>query len=367
LDSLTQIVLGAGVSAAVLGPRIGPRKAAVAGALLGTLPDLDVLYPFDDPIDSFTLHRGVSHAFLVHAAVTPVFGEALMRLFEKLRDHRWRSYLAVLLIFVTHAALDALTIYGTRIFWPLAPDPVGTGSIFIIDPLYTLPLLAVMVWALCLSAWTVPFRRALTAALVISTAYLGWGLVAQQMVEQRAERLLAEAGIRPERLRATPTPFNTLFWKVMALDGERYLNLYVPVFDGDQKVTAYLHPRGLHLLACSGDNKNLRKLAAFNGGYFRADLEDGKVVISDLRMGLTPNYVFRFAVAERTAEGLVAIAPERRRIDRSAEGDLDWLFANLSGEPALRPAEAPANTALAGPLAVAERAPGPGPGPGPAC
>ncbi|GAB4374473.1 MAG: metal-dependent hydrolase [Kiloniellaceae bacterium] len=352
MDSLTQIVLGAGVSAAVLGPRIGPRKAAIVGGLLGTLPDLDVLYPFDDPIDSFTLHRGASHAFLVHAAVTPVFGEALMRLFEKLRGQRWRSYLAVFLVFVTHAALDALTIYGTRVFWPLAPDPVGSGSIFIIDPLYTLPLLAVAVWALCLAAWTARFRRALTAALVLSTAYLGWGLAAQQVVEQRAESLLAEAGIRPERLRATPTPFNTLLWKVIALDGERYFNLYVPVFGGDEAVTAYLHPRGLAHLACSGAIDGFERLAAFNGGYFRVDLEDEKIVVSDLRMGLTPNYVFRFAVAARTAEGAVAVAPERRRLGRSAEGDLDWLLANLAGTPALRPAESEALADLAQPQQV---------------
>ncbi|MGE5767054.1 MAG: metal-dependent hydrolase, partial [Bacteroidota bacterium] len=109
MDSLTQFALGAGVGAAVLGRRIGPRKAAVVGGLLGTLPDLDVLFPFADPIDSFTLHRGASHSFVVQALVTPLFGEAMVRLFEGLRDRRLQTYLAVFLIFVTHAALDALT------------------------------------------------------------------------------------------------------------------------------------------------------------------------------------------------------------------------------------------------------------------
>jgi len=354
MDSLTQFALGAGIGAAVLGPRIGPRRAALVGGVLGSLPDLDVLFPFDDPIDAFTLHRGATHSFLIQAVVTPVFGEALRRLFETLRDQRLRTYLAVFLVFATHAAIDALTIYGTRVFWPLAPDPVGAGSIFIIDPLYTLPLLIVTVWALCLSAWTARFRRGLTAALVISTAYLGWGLVAQQVVEQRAARLLAEAGIEPERLRATPAPFNTLLWKVIAIDGPRYVNLYVPVFGGDEKVTAYVHPRGTDHLACGGDNAALKKLTAFNGGYFRIDVADGKVLVSDLRMGLTPNYVFRFAVAEETPGGAVAIPPERRRNERSAEGDLDWLIANLSGEPALRPAEASAYAELSGPLQVAQ-------------
>jgi inner membrane protein len=347
MDSLTQIVLGAGVSAAVLGPKIGPRRAAVIGGLLGTLPDLDVLFPFDDPVDSFTLHRGASHAFLIQAAVTPLFGEALVRLFAKLRDRRLRCYLAVFLIFATHAALDALTIYGTRIFWPLLPDPVGVGSVFIIDPLYTLPLLIVTVWALCLAAWTARFRKALTAALTVSTLYLVWSVAAQQIVEQRAARMLAAAGIVPEGLRATPTPFNTLLWKVIALDGERYLNLYMPVFGDDAQVTAYAHPRGIGQIACSNGNEALEKLIAFNGGYFRVDIEDGRVVLSDLRMGLTPNYVFRFAVAEQGPEGLVAIPPERRSPDRSSDGDIDWLLANLAGEPALRPAETDALADLA--------------------
>jgi inner membrane protein len=356
MDSLTQIVLGAGVGAAVLGPKIGPRRAAVIGGLLGTLPDLDVLFPFDDPVDSFTLHRGASHAFLIQTAVTPIFGEALVRLFAKLRDHRLRSYLAVFLVFVTHAALDGLTIYGTRIFWPLFPDPVGVGSVFIIDPLYTLPLLIVTVWALCLAAWTARFRRALTAALAISTLYLGWSFAAQQIVEQRAARMLAEAGILPERLRATPTPFNTLLWKVIALDGERYLNLYMPVFGDDAQVTAYVHPRGIAQIACSNGNEALEKLIAFNGGYFRIDVEDGEVLVSDLRMGLTPNYVFRFAVAELTPEGLVAIPPERRALERSSDGDLDWLLANLSGEAALRPAEVEALANLTQPQQIARGA-----------
>ena len=48
MDSLTQAVLGATVGEAVAGPRIG-RRAALWGAVAGTLPDLDILtYPFLD-------------------------------------------------------------------------------------------------------------------------------------------------------------------------------------------------------------------------------------------------------------------------------------------------------------------------------
>ena len=42
MDSLSQLVLGASVQGALLGKYQG-RKAYLYGAMLGTLPDLDVL------------------------------------------------------------------------------------------------------------------------------------------------------------------------------------------------------------------------------------------------------------------------------------------------------------------------------------
>jgi inner membrane protein len=107
MDTLTQFALGAGVGAAVLGRRVGPRKAALVGGVLGVLPDLDVLVAFDDPIDAFVLHRGASHSLVVQAVVTPLFGEALMRVFKDLRQRRMITYLAVYLVLATHALLDA--------------------------------------------------------------------------------------------------------------------------------------------------------------------------------------------------------------------------------------------------------------------
>ena len=342
MDTLTQFALGAGVGAAVLGRRIAPRKAALVGGVLGIVPDLDVLVAFDDPIDSFVLHRGASHSLIVQAVVTPLFGEALMRLFKDLRQRRMATYLAVYLVFATHALLDALTVYGTRLLWPLWTDAVGTGSVFIIDPIYTLPLLVALIWALCLGSWTPRFRTALTACLAVSTAYLAWGLAAQQIVHGRAARLLGDAGEGPERMLATPTPFNTLYWKVIAVDGERYINLYLPVFGSAESVAAYAHPSGAGLAGCLAGLEALDKLARFSDGFYRIDLHEGEFVVSDLRMGLTPNYVFGFAIAKQTDDGVRPISPERRNGGRGTPGDLEWLFANLSGEFALRPAEAEA-------------------------
>ena len=85
MDSITQFTLGAAVSAVCLGKTLGPRKAAMLGGVLGTLPDLDVFLPFDDPVDSFVFHRGWTHSVFVHSLAAPVIGELLVRSIKMLK------------------------------------------------------------------------------------------------------------------------------------------------------------------------------------------------------------------------------------------------------------------------------------------
>ena len=346
MDSLTQLALGAGVGAAVLGRRIGPRRAALAGAVLGTLPDLDVFWPFDDPIDAFVLHRGATHSLVIQALATPVLAEAMVRLIRHLRERRALAWAAVYLCLSTHALLDAFTVYGTRLLWPLSDHPFGVGSVFIIDPLYTVPLLLALVWALCLRGWTPRFGRVLAATLAVSSIYLGWSVVGQRIAEARAGAALARAGVAPERVLATPTPFNTLLWRVIAVDGDRYLNLYVPILGGADAITAYAHPRGAIGSACLDGIPAATRLERFAHGFVRAERAGGRLSVADLRMGLTPYYVFRFAVAEAEGGTLRPIPPEQVRVTRAMEGDIDWLLAGIQGRTASRPLEAAARLDL---------------------
>ena len=341
MDSLSQFTLGAALGMVTLGRRIGYRKAALTGGLLGSLPDADVFYPFDDPVDSFTLHRSATHSLILQTLATPVIGEGLRLAFKGLKDRRALSYLTVFLILTTHALLDAMTVYGTRLFWPLWPDPLGLGSIFIIDPLYTLPLLVALVWGLIAGGSGARPGRVAAVGLALSTLYLGWTAAAQQAVAARGESYLKAAGMEPERLLAIPTPFNSLYWRVIAVEGGRYHNLYFPVFGGIAAEGLYSHDRLPDELACVTALPEAARLAAFSDGYFKVGRKAGRIVVSDLRMGLTPAYVFRFAVAEEGAEGQIAeIPPQRMPVTRNAgDGDLDWLLAGIAGETQVRASE----------------------------
>lgn len=340
MDSLTQFVLGAAVSTACLGKRIGPRKAALVGGLLGTLPDLDVFLPFDDPIDSFVYHRGWTHSIFVHALAAPLIGEGIVRLFKGLRDHRWLTYLTVYLCFVTHAMIDAMTVYGTRIFWPIYPDPVGVGSVFIIDPVYTLPLLAVVVWAFFKRNWNARLGRWTRNALIFTSGYMVLSIGIQQYVEWKARPLFLANGSAPDKIYAIAAPFNITLWKVIGLYEGSYKNLYVSLFDGNQPAEIYEHPRNPELVACLEQTPAYQKLEWFSRGYNKAELVGDKVVVSDLRMGLTPGYAFRFAIGTVTDNGIIPVEPERDLSLRRVEGeDFDWLGDRLLGRAAIRVAE----------------------------
>ncbi|WP_420402874.1 metal-dependent hydrolase [Nisaea sp.] len=340
MDSLTQAVLGATVAVAVAGPKTGPRKAALAGAVLGTLPDLDVLYKHGDPVSDFVLHRGWSHSLLVHAALTPLIGEGLMRLFKGLRQERAAAYFTVFLCLATHALIDAMTVYGTRLLWPLVDTPFGVGSIFIIDPLYTLPLLAATLWALAVPGRSEQIGRATTGALALSTLYLGWSLAAQQIADGKARDALAAAGIEAEQLLATPMPFNTLLWRTIALDGPVYYNIYQPVFGDRNSARIHAHPRLAPDGPCLDALPHAATVAAFSKGYYRTVRDEEGLRIADLRMGITPSFVFDFRIAAPDGETWKEIPPERVRVARSADGDVDWLLAAMLGDNRVRPAEA---------------------------
>ena len=69
MDSLSQIALGASVGVAVMcssraadGRRTAVWKAALWGAVCGTLPDLDVFVDHGDAIRNMVMHRSESHA-----------------------------------------------------------------------------------------------------------------------------------------------------------------------------------------------------------------------------------------------------------------------------------------------------------------
>jgi inner membrane protein len=335
MDSLSQAALGAAIGVAVMGRRTKPWKAAVVGALVATLPDLDSFYDHGDPVSNMTYHRANSHAlFWQTLASLPIAFVAAKGLREMHQFGRW--WLTVWLALATHALLDWMTVYGTQLGLPFTDTPFAVGSMFIIDPLYTLALLIGIVAALSLRdtrGW-----RWNMAGLIVSTAYLGWSVAAQHYVKDVAEESLREQGHQVERLLVTPAALNTVLWRVVAITPQGYLEGFHSVLDRERKIAFEVFPRGRDLYENLRGNRYVDRIAWFSRGFFKMSERDGRAIITDLRMGQEPYYSFNFVVAQRRSPTFTPMTPTSFRERPPVGPGLTWLWRRALGErvPPLR-------------------------------
>ncbi|QEY25176.1 metal-dependent hydrolase [Neisseria zalophi] len=309
MDSLTQAVLGAAVQGAGLGKYQG-RKAIFYGALLGTLPDLDVFIHYDDPISSMTYHRSFSHSLMVLVLLAAVMTWIIKKRWPDSPYSSSRLFYTTAASLITHPLLDACTVYGTQLFWPLEPTPQQWSAVFIIDPIYTVPLLLAVI-AVLWRGIKKSTHRALVLALAWSTAYLAWGGYGQYHHEQRVQAYLQGQGIAVKRIMATPLPFNTLAFRVLAQtdNGD-----YIEAFSGwlDHAPPEYVRlPQGLDLAEPIRDEVLFKRLNWFSDGWIRVNQEDNRLVVSDLRMGLGNSLSFRFVMAEYDGNKWNPVLPYR--------------------------------------------------------
>lgn len=325
MDSLTQIALG-GTLAAALVPAGHRRRALVYGAALGTLPDLDVLIRYGDPVADFTYHRSFSHSLFVLSLLAPLLWLVCRRFDTAIRAEPRRWLWAFWLALVTHPLLDAMTIYGTQLLWPLDPTPYGVGSVFIIDPLYTLPLLVAMTWI-----WRKPLSpgasAGLTLSLVLSTAYLGWSVLAQRHVEAHARAVL---GAAPEaRLLALPSAFNTLLWRVLVREPGGYREAYLSLLVDEQPGPWRRFRSADDLIPQLAGHWAFDRLQWFTHGYYAVRREGSSVTVTDLRMGSEPAYVFSFEVAREIDGRLAFVDTTQRPGLRPVAAAIGWLVSRV--------------------------------------
>ena len=335
MDSFTQIVLGAAVAAAIAPPQ-HRRAALLAGAALGTLPDLDVL-PInlitDNPVARMTWHRSWSHSLLVLPFVAWAIWAWFRTRGKRVAHSPKRWFWAMQAALLTHPLLDAFTVYGTQLLWPLPMQPVMWSSVFIIDPLYTVWLLLA-----CVIAWFARERRiaqpALVAGLALSSLYLGLSLVAKQQVERAAHEALAAQNLQDAPRFSVPMPFNILLWRVVAMTPDGFVEGERSLVADERPMQFRHHASDVVAMEQVRDFPAVQRLHWFNRGFMKAQVRDGELVLSDLRMGAEPDYSFRFAVARKQDDGWNEIPPRQLQWPWDAGRRLGAMWDRIWHEPA---------------------------------
>src|SRR5690554_2461405 len=264
MDSLTQIVLGAAVGEAVLGRKVGNR-AMFYGAIAGTIPDLDVISSFFvDTVTALEIHRGFTHSIVFSVIFAPIFGFLISKMDSYKSVKGWS--LLFFWAFFTHPILDAHTTWGTQLFWPF-DIRLAFKTIFVIDPLYTLPFLIFLILAMFQKKDTPKRQFYNRTGLIVSSSYLALTFLLKGVSFYQFKDALEYQNITYQEIETKPAPLNTILWVANVKREDDFLIGNYSFFDkSDIQFSHY--PKNHHLIEHLIENEKMQRMIHISKGWF---------------------------------------------------------------------------------------------------
>lgn len=293
MDPITQAVLG-GLAAQTLAKPKQAGKAVIIGAVAGMAADLDVLIRSSaDPLLALEYHRQFTHSLLF----IPVGGLFCALVIQRLWGRRWQlpfvfTLACSILGYGTHGLLDACTSYGTQLFWPFSNQRVAWDMISVVDPLFTLPLLALVILAAKHQS-----KAYVLAGMAWGALYLSLGLMQHERAIDMGQTLAASRGHSPERLEVKPSFANIAVWKlVYETETDFHVDAIKPgiskpvVWPGDSIAKLDLDRDLPWLDARSQQAEDIERFRRFSANYIAVDKHD-RSYIADIRYSLLPQQI----------------------------------------------------------------------------
>ena len=331
MDSLTQIVLGIATAELVAGKKL-QNKTFLYGAILGTIPDLDIVVgKFMSDVGGVAIHRGLSHSLLFFMFLSPVLGWLISKI-EKEKISFISASLLAFWCLVTHVILDLFTSWGTQILWPL-DYRFALKTIFVIDPLYTIPLLIslIFVWK---NKDSLIRRKYVIRGLVISSSYLLLTCILKLFAVHQFENALQNQKLTYQELIVKPTAFNCILWNANVSTANGYYLADYSLFDSQPiRFTFYTKNRKLEeKLVNSYDFQQLKKISE---GWYLVTEQNNRLYFNDLRFGLlndspeNPQFAFSYRMIPMS-DGIYW-AEEVPKAKRDGKALLEKIFTRLKG------------------------------------
>ncbi|MEE9408243.1 MAG: metal-dependent hydrolase [Polaribacter sp.] len=331
MDSLTQIILGAAVGEAVLGRKVG-NKAMLYGAIAGTIPDLDVVSSFfTDTVTALEIHRGFTHSVFFSVLFAPIFAFIVTKFesYKNLKKWSWLFFWA----FITHPILDAQTTWGTQLFWPL-DIRLAFKNVFVIDPLYTIPFLVFLIFAMRQKKETKKRRFYNNLGLITSSSYLVLTLVLKGISYKTFTNELATQNIDYIEIETKPTPLNTILWTANIETENAFLIGHSSFLDS-KPIQFSSYPKNHHLLGDLANHKKIKRMIAISKGWYTINKKNNILYFNDLRFGAlsmqanADNFVFKYKIEVDTNGTPFFIEESKEK--RDGKKLLSELFTRIKG------------------------------------
>jgi inner membrane protein len=221
--------------------RFLPLKTAGAGAVF---PDLDfILFPANPLVFLADWHQSFTHSLVLAPAWAALLTVLCVSFSTSLRHQRRLIYCAFLLGIVSHILLDVLTVYGTRLLYPLSSRDFSLGTTFLIDPV----IILIMAVGLFLSLQ----KRATRMATILTMAALGLYIAFQWHLKIQAAKpggtFIPQASGGSVSTVALPQPFSPFHWLVIVTMQDHYSAALVDLAGQSQKlaplngIVPYIH------------------------------------------------------------------------------------------------------------------------------
>ncbi len=291
MDLITQGIVGAAMAQATRRQRAQVAAATACGFIGGLAPDIDALIRSPtDPLVFLEFHRHFTHAL----AFVPIGGLVCGAFLHLTVGRRWQwafwqTVLFCTIGYATHGLLDAMTSYGTSLFWPLSDVRVSWSLISIIDPLFTLPAIGLVI--LCLVQRQASYAR---AALLWMVVYLCTAAFQHNRALDVARGIAAERGHAPIRVEVKPSFGNILVWRtIYETDEAFYVDavraaLTHRVFEGVATRKLVREDDFPWLDPGSQQARDIERFRFFSRGYIARDPDRPNRII-DIRYAFVPN------------------------------------------------------------------------------
>ena len=211
MDPLSQGVLGASLSTSFTKNK-QLLVIGIIGCLSGMFPDLDILIRSkNDPLLFLEFHRQFTHSLFFIPLGSLLFALLFYGLFHKKIHLTFKQvWFYATLGYATHGLLDACTSYGTQLFWPFSHYRVSWNNISIIDPLFTLPILILIIIS-------VTRKKTIYAQIAFGWAifYLCLGFIQHYRAQIFIKELMEIRQHKGVQISVKPSFGNLILWKTM--------------------------------------------------------------------------------------------------------------------------------------------------------
>ncbi len=193
------------------------RLHIATGFAAAAFPDIDVVLRLVDTLTYLNWHQGPTHSLIL----LPLWAWLLAWLFSWFNHERfsWQLfYRPACFGIAIHIAGDLITSYGLMLFAPLSTERFSLPLVFVIDPWFSLIIIAGLI-----ASWHYPLHR--IPAILALAGLLGYVVFLSTLRQQAIEIAIRHAdahALLQAHINVLPQPLSPFHWKIIIRDEETY-------------------------------------------------------------------------------------------------------------------------------------------------